>query len=150
MDVLTLLRSQVGQWRGTYKLWLDPGKDPEVSETTLVVKPTANGSYFLIHYDWSFRDQSKAGIFLIGGKDKRAQATWGDSFHMEPMAMVCEGKLNGDGLILNGSYAAGDQQWGWRTELFIKDKNLVMRAYNIAPSGQEDIALEAVYQQHSE
>ena len=149
MNTVQFLSDVTGQWQGRYKLWLDPNKDPAISDTSLVVKPTANNSYFLIHYDWVFNGDSKAGIFLIGGKDLQAQATWGDSFHMEPLPMNCEGELDNHTLVLNGRYDAGGEKWGWRTE-FTKDQGqLVMRAYNIAPTGDEDIALEAVYQVHA-
>ena len=148
MNVVQFLSSIAGQWQGNYKLWLDPSKEPAVSPTSLVVKPTANHSYYLIHYDWLFKDQMKAGVFLIGGKDQQAQATWGDSFHMEPLAMNCQGELTDDKLMVVGTYPAGDQEWGWRTEFSSQGKELIMRAYNISPAGQEDIALEAIYQQH--
>lgn len=145
MDTASFLSSVLGQWQGSYKLWLDPTQDPEQSATTLALKPTANGSYYLIHYDWSFRDKQKAGLFLLGAKDNKATATWGDSFHMEPLPMVCDGEFKEGVLILNGTYPAGDEHWGWRTEFSREGGQLIMRAYNIAPSGQEDIALEATY-----
>ena len=149
MDIRGFLSSAQGQWKGDYKLWLDPNKDPAESQSTLALKPTANGSFFLIHYDWLFQDKKRAGVFLIGGKDTMAQATWGDSFHMQPLPMVCDGELRQGLFILNGTYLAGEETWGWRTEFSNPDKQLIMRAYNIEPSGQEDIALEAIYQPHA-
>ena len=148
MNVVQFLSAMAGQWQGDYKLWLDPSKDPALSDTTLVVKPTANHSYFLIHYNWMFQGQDKAGVFLLGGKDQQVQASWGDSFHMEPLPMICQGELDGDKLVMLGSYPAGAEEWRWRTEFSLHAGKLVMRAYNISPSGQEDIAVEAVYQPH--
>ena len=146
MDVNFFLLDLTGQWLGQYQLWLDPSQAPECSTTSMAVKPAAKGSYFLIHYDWVFQEAERAGVFLIGCKGDKAQASWGDSFHMQPMAMICEGGMDKGRLVLNGTYSAGDEQWGWRTEFATAhNQQLIMRAYNIAPSGHEDMALEASY-----
>jgi len=148
MNVKSFLETLNGQWQGTYKLWLDPTHAPEQSDTSMVVKATANGSYYLIHYDWLFKNSNKAGIFLLASKDDKVQVTWGDSFHMDPMPMVCAGELKQSTLGFTGSYPAGEETWYWRTEFTLENDKLIMRAFNIMPSGQEDIALEATYRRN--
>jgi hypothetical protein len=41
-----------------------------------------------------------------------------------------------------GSYAAGDQRWGWRTVIHPHPERFVIEAFNIAPDGQEHPALK--------
>lgn len=51
---------------------------------------------------------------------------------------------SGDGLVsVLGSYAAGEERWGWRTVLRLVDADhLVIQAFNISPQGREDRAVE--------
>jgi len=44
--------------------------------------------------------------------------------------------------ILTGSYAAGPERWGWRTELHLGD-DLLVRSINISPAGEESPGIEA-------
>ena len=68
---------------------------------------------------------------------------WVDSFHTGSAMMLSLGDLRADGLIsVTGSYQAGDERWGWRTEIEVDDA-LVVRAFNISPAGEESRAIEA-------
>jgi len=136
-----------GDWDGTYSLWLRPGTPAYKSEITAQFQSTAKGNYFLMTYAWKKGGIVQEGVFLFGGYGKTATATWGDSFHMVPEPMQCNGQLKDGGkkLIIKGSYAAGKGPvWGWRTEFTLRGPNaFLMEAYNIMPNGVEALAVKA-------
>jgi hypothetical protein len=137
----------VGAWEGDYSLWLRPGVDAEKSKFRADVRPAAGGAFVLLSYCWSRGDKEQEGIFLLGGAGDKATMTWGDSFHMKPEPMQCEGRLEKDcRLIFDGSYSGGPDmpEWGWRTEFALQGAGgLLMEAYNITPDGQEALAVRA-------
>lgn len=139
----------VGDWSGSYSLWLDPEAEPQVSTARTRIEPAANNAYYLMTYDWDFAGKPQAGVFLFGGRDKTASASWGDSFHMTPDPMQCQGTLSDDGnkLSILGSYGAGSgPDWGWRTDFTRQGSDtLVMEAYNITPDGEEGLAVRAEF-----
>ena len=145
--VKTFYEKLVGDWKGSYSLWLRPGTQAQKSEITSKFQSTAKGNYFLMTYTWEQGGKVQEGLFLLGGKGKKATANWGDSFYSVPEAMQCKGNLQeaGKKLVVKGSYAAGEgPDWGWRTEFTLKEPNgLLMEAYNIMPSGMEALAVKA-------
>ena len=146
MDAYTFLQRMEGRWRGAYRLWLDPEMDSEDSETTAEVRFVAAGKYLLFTYTWVQGGNNQEGVFLLGGDNHKMSATWGDSWHMAQHPMICEGLFEDDAhkFVLNGQYPAGEEQWGWRTDLILKDaETLVMEAYNISPQGQEMLAVRS-------
>jgi len=67
---------------------------------------------------------------------------------MSDKAMVCKGKIDGDGVItLVGSYEAPPgPDWGWRTVIEpVTDDSFKLLMYNITPEGEETIAVENRY-----
>ena len=99
-------------------------------------------------YSWRQGGKSQEGVFLFGGGEKSATATWGDSFHMAPRPMQCTGELkeSGNQLFFKGSYSMGKgPAWSWRTEFTLKGPNrLLMVAYNIMPNGIEGLAVSRI------
>ena len=91
--------------------------------------------------------KKQKGVFLFGGADNAASATWGDSFHSTPNPMVCTGEIDASGskLTLMGSYSTGEgPDWRFRTEFTLTGPNeLLMEAYNIAPDDLEALAIRA-------
>lgn len=134
-----------GNWQGTYSLWLSPESSAEKSNIEATIESVAKGKYFVMTYSWKRSEKEYEGVFLLGGNGTSATATWGDSFHMAPEPMQCKGELDDGKLLLNGSYGAGSgPDWGWRTEFIQLDsKNLIMKAYNITPTGEEALAVRA-------
>ena len=138
----------VGDWSGSYSLWLDPRAPAEKSGIKARVRPAARSAYFLLTYSWTWKGKKQEGVFLLGGKDDSASAAWGDSWHMVPEHMQCKGRLEEEGrkMVLDGGYRAGpgSPDWGWRTEFTLLDSgSALMEAYNITPDGQEGLAVRA-------
>jgi hypothetical protein len=136
-----------GNWQGSYKLWLRPGTPVRTSAIRANIQPAAGDDYYLMTYSWKTDGEHQEGVFLFGGREQSATATWGDSWHVAPEPMHCEGELQdgGEKLVLNGSYSAGTgPDWGWRTEFTRRGNNtLLMEAYNITPDGEEGLAVKA-------
>ena len=148
MTVQDFYGQLVGDWRGTYFLWLDPNKPPEESRTEVQMRSVAKGAYFLMSYSWTQGGDTQEGVFLMGGRGDAGSATWGDSWHMVPTPMICKGGLQagGEKLVFQGSYSGGQGQpdWGWRTEFVLRGRDaFIMEAYNISPDGNEEIAVRA-------
>ena len=147
-----LYKQMLGKYTGTYTLWLRPGVPAQKSDAAGEFTSVAGDQYFLMTYSWGPKgaeatNGSREGVFLLAGKDRTATATWGDSFHMTPLPMQCEGELNEQGtkLTFPGTYSAGDgPDWHWRTEFTIQGhEGITMEAYNITPEGQEMLAVRA-------
>ncbi len=137
-----------GKWSGPYSVWLDPEKPSHNSEIAAQGRFVVQGSYFLLTYSWKWEDEEQEGVFLLGGKGGAASVTWGDSWHMQPEPMVCEGELTEEGqkLVCLGSYETGPDtpDWGWRTEFTLQGEDaFLMEAYNITPEGDETLAVRA-------
>lgn len=145
MDVRAFFERLLGRWQGDYRLWLYPQADVQQSAVDAEIRPAAGGKYLLFTYGWEQGGSRQEGVFLLGGQQEQATATWGDSFHSAPEPMICRGSLADDGqkLTLYGNYSAGDETWGWRTELTREGNALVMQAFNITPAGQEGLAVRA-------
>lgn len=82
-------------------------------------------------------------LFGIDGEGKVTTAL-ADTFHTsESGLLVSTGQLTAEGtLSVLGHYQAGDQRWGWRTEMALHDDTLVISVFNISPEGDEYPAIE--------
>ena len=137
-----------GSWSGPYSLWLHPGATAEESDSSASVRVLVHGKVALLEYEWVRSGEAVAGAFFFSGVGRVAVARWGDSFHTPPATMDGEGELDpaASKMTLNSRYSAGPggPEWGWRTEMTAgSDDTLLMEAYNIAPDGQEAIAVRA-------
>lgn len=147
MSALDRLIACGGTWRGTNVLQ-DPGTIlPSPSDATATIAPLLDGRFVRIDYTWSYQDTPQSGSLLIGfnPKTSRASAHWIDSFHNGLGVMVCEGTVDGNGVLdVRGSYPAPTgPDWGWRTVITPLTDALTMVMYNVWPEGKEELAVEA-------
>ncbi len=139
-----------GAWRG-HNVLQDPHTGrPDDSPATAVVTPLLDGRFVRLDYTWRYQDRDQAGSLLVGYQPKADLVTthWIDSWHMGTAVMACEGAAEEDGsLFVRGTYAVPEgPDWGWRTVLTPRRRqSLRMVMHNIAPDGQEWLAVEALF-----
>ncbi len=146
----TLLDALVGEWNGTYKLWLEPGVLRSESTTRASICPVLEGRYVVHDYRWSDQDAPQRGTMLLGrDRDDLWHMAWADTWHTGLSIMSCVHTSGADATVL-GSYEAGDQQWGWRTSWKMSDADhLIITAWNISPNGDAAKATETSYDRRS-
>lgn len=138
-----------GKWSGTSRLFLE--KDVYDSESTADSHHIGQGQFSSISYNWQFESEPQDGriVFLAGINEKPSRAIWLDSWHMRNDIMLCEGTKDQEGIArLQGSYSfPPGPAWGWRIEIGINNTDLLLiRMFNIAPAGQEMLAVLARYE----
>ena len=136
----------VGHFRGETKTWMDPSQPPAITSGELHVTTLFGGRWLRLAQVGTVMGKPHAGEMLLGYNIDEAQheLCWADSFHTGSAMMFCTGKPRQDGVIsVLGSYAAGPQRWGWRTELrHVTADAFSITATNISPTGEEWPALE--------
>ncbi len=60
--------------------------------------------------------------------------------------MFCTGNSRDNGFSVLGSFPdpTGGPDWSWRTEVELRDGELIITAYNIMPEGEEAKATESI------
>ena len=139
-----------GDWSGPYSLWIATSESPFNSEMIAQGRFVAERSHFLLTYTWMWNDEQQGGVFLLSAGPGKATATWGDSWHMQPAAMVSEGELTdqGEKLVFHGTYATGPDapDRAWRTEFILQGKDaFTMEAYNVTPEGETHLVVRAKF-----
>lgn len=137
-----------GNWQGTSKLWLEPGKLAGESPIIGTIQLLLEGRFALFLYQSSVDGEAQHGMFTFGYNTTLDQyeASWVDSFHNNTAIMFCIGGAKEKGFSVLGSYPDpdGGPDWGWRTEVELSDKDhLSVTAYNINPEGNEAKAVES-------
>ena len=144
----TFLAQLAGNWTGTSKLWLEPGKLADESPVVGTIQLVLEGRFALYLYQGSIEGESQHGMFTFGYNTtlEKYEASWVDSFHNNTAIMFCSGDAAENGFFVLGSYPdpTGGPDWGWRTELKLIDRDhLVITAFNISPEGEEAQATQA-------
>lgn len=141
-----------GEWEGTTKTWFDPEKLEDESPIKGTMRPLLDGRFIQHEYKSSFGEKPITGMAIIGYHLdlQKYQVAWIDSFHNGPAIMFSEGARGTDEMNVLGSYAyvtpEMEQHWGWRTTIeIVSDNEIIIRAFNITPAGEESRALETVY-----
>ncbi len=133
-----------GRWSGDTELYLDPSAPPELSRHEATIEVLLGGRWIRIDYRGTAMAQPHAGVLLLGfHREANAfEAVWIDSFHTGTSIIMSVGEPRADDTVsVLGSYAAGDERWGWRTTLRRTPSELVIESFNIKPDGQSDPAI---------
>ena len=136
------LHELVGRFAGETKTWLDADKPPELSKCEWRVEKVGGGRWVRAETHGMTMGQPHQGEITLGFANGHYEMAWVDSFHTADAIMRLSGPATSDAIIsVTGSYAAGDERWGWRSEFHLGNE-LTVRAINISPSGQETPAIE--------
>ncbi|MBN8656455.1 MAG: DUF1579 domain-containing protein [Anaerolineae bacterium] len=140
------LAQLAGNWKGSSKLWIEP--DTLANEAPIVgtIQIILDGRFALFLYQSSIEGEAQHGMFTFGYNTllDRYEASWVDSFHNNTAVMFCTGNSQDNGFSVLGSYPdpSGGPDWGWRTDVELRDNELIITAYNIMPEGEEVKATE--------
>ncbi len=145
------LNSLSGTYKGTTKVWFEPGSDPDVSACEGTLTPVLNGMFILHRYTGSLQGKPLEGLAIFGCSlgDDKLQCAWIDSFHNGTAIMFSERNNTSQPWSVLGHYGS-EPKWGWRTEINRSENgNVQIIMFNITPEGEEAKAVETVYEKIS-
>ncbi|HRE41739.1 MAG TPA: DUF1579 family protein [Ignavibacteria bacterium] len=142
------LLKMTGNWKGSYKLWLEPDADAMESEVSGTIKPIMKDMFILHEYENKIEDQDVYGMAIYGCflKHNELQSAWVDTFHNGTSIMYSKAKNKNDEYDVLGHYTGADENdlWGWRTTIEMPDDNsLLITMYNVFPEMDGNPSFEA-------
>ena len=141
-----ILSTLVGSWRGTYRLWLEPGVLHTECPTEATGVAVLGGRFTTLRYTWTVDGEGQEGEFLLAAPDdgRHLQAAWIDTWHNGSGILFCS--PDGAGAVV-GTYGPAEEPWRWRTAIEVTGPDaIVVTAWNITPHGDEAMATQATYE----
>ena len=131
-----------GEWRGTVRVWFDPDSEVIVSDITATTSPVLGGKSLRMDYQSKVNDSRSDGLMILGTdmSTNKPCLTWIDTFHTGGNVGLFAAQDDGS---LLGSYAAGEEVWGWRIRIHEGDE-LRIEHFNVMPSGEEYLGVEVI------
>lgn len=144
----------IGRWRGSVRTWFDPAGAAIENEISGSFRRPFDSGALLHEYQSQVGDRRADGLALIGIDiaTNRHCVSWVDTFHTgsNVMLFAADDRTVENGVSLQGSYAAGDQTWGWRIEIRVAGADEVhIDHFNIEPGAEEVRAIEIVYRREA-
>ena len=142
------LKSFEGKWKGTTKVWYEPGKLADESPCEGTMKSILDGRFLLHEYKGSLEGKPIEGIAIYGYSigDEKLQCAWVDSFHNGTAIMFSENSETKSPFSVLGGYGA-EPRWGWRTVITSEGNDkITITMFNIEPGGSDEKAVENVYE----
>ena len=142
------LTAMVGDWEGRFRIWFEPGKLVDEAVQRGHIRLVGGGRFLLHEYDGRCNGEPFDGVALWGYHldDATFECAWAESFGTGTSIMFSVGEVTDGRFRALGSYGAGSERWGWRTELSQPDAgHLDIRMFNITPAGDESLAVEINY-----
>lgn len=141
------LKSLEGNWKGTTRVWFEPGKLGDESPCTGTMRSVLGGRFLLHEYQGSLEGKPIEGIAIYGYSigDNKLQCAWVDSFHNGTAIMFSENNQPQWPFSVLGGYGQ-EPKWGWRTVIDRKsDDEITITMFNIEPGGKDEKAVEMEY-----
>ena len=160
-----LLEKLVGSWEGTCCTWFEPGELADESVVEGQIVPVLDGRFFRHIYVGTIQGKTRRGeeLLAFNGVTRQFQSSWVDDFHMSDAIMFSRGiehvseeseaEANEFSFTLLGEYDVEENgpRWGWKTMFRLTGSDrLTITAYNIAPGGTDEKAMETKYQRIAE
>lgn len=132
---VALAASHRGRWSGENRLWLAHPSEPARSAGSIDAEAS------VVRYGWSHEGRAHEGTLHLKGQPAACSAVWNDTFHATD-SFTLHGFLDEGVLRLFTTYDAGDQSWGWRIELDVRDPDaFVLRMFNVPPATDPEPAV---------
>lgn len=146
-----ILARMAGRWRGTARTWFMPGELADESAIQGEIRRILGGRFVCHEYEGTMQGEPLSGVAIHGYDVDAGEyvTSWIDSFHNGTAIMVSRspGEGHTDGFSVLGGYGAGDERWGWRTEVaFPSADRLTITHYIITPGGEEAKGVEIEYE----
>jgi len=143
-----LIPSLAGSWTGVSKLYLPFMEENQIRESASTMTVAAANNFGVISYTWAEDGPQEGTLILIGNpKTDALELAWVDSWHQNSSVLHLKGMgADSDALIAAGEYGPYEgQMWGWRIEIRAIGDQLSFKMFNVAPDGNEDWAVDALY-----
>ena len=142
------LKSLEGKYKGITKVWFEPDVVGDESPCTGTLRSVLGDRFLLHEYSGIMQGNPIEGIAIFGCSlgDGKLQTAWVDSFHNGTAIMFSENNEISNGYSVLGWYGK-EPRWGWRTVISREgDKKVIITMYNIEPGGQDQKAVETIYE----
>lgn len=143
------LQTLIGNWDGTTRTWFEKDILADESPTMSKIVNLLNKRFIRYEYRGTINGKNHEGLMVWGFDldNNKCVCTWVDSFHMGTGILFSEGHATRNGFSVTGQYnnLEWPEPWHWRTELEILNSDqFILRAFNIAPNGDETKAIETI------
>ena len=92
-----LIAALVGDWSGTYRLWLEPGTLRTEGPTHCTGRTVLDGRFVALDYDWTDLDGPQQGSMLLGRTDEGTwQMAWVDTWHTGTSILFSVGEVDAE------------------------------------------------------
>jgi hypothetical protein len=129
-----------GDWQGTTSVYFDETDNAvDASPSQGTIKSILGGRFMMHEYSSSMQGKPLEGIAIYGNQldSGKFQCAWIDSFHTGTSILFSEDKQPDKLFSVIGNWAAGDEIWGWRTEIEMPDNDtLIIKMKNYTPAGE--------------
>ena len=144
------LKPLVGKWKTEAKMWMEPGKEPQVTKGTSTAQWILGKRFLKEDFSGKFHGQPFQGTGTLGYDKvkKKYVSTWIDS--MGTGIMQSEGTYDdmNKSIGMSTSFfcpATGGEKKGRTVTRIISNKEHVFEMYDIGPDGKEMKVMEITY-----